>query len=79
MDRRLLLMCCVWVGLGISVPSFVLAQTQARTVWGHPDLQGEWANNTATPMERPASFEGKDALTDEELATLQQATASAAQ
>ncbi|SVD07934.1 uncharacterized protein METZ01_LOCUS360788, partial [marine metagenome] len=52
MDRRLFLMCCVWVGLGISVPSFVLAQTQARTVWGHPDLQGVWANNTATPMER---------------------------
>ena len=77
MDRRLFLMCCVWAGLGISVPSFVLAQTQARTVWGHPDLQGVWANNTATPMERPTAFEGKDALTDEELATLQQAAASA--
>ena len=52
------------------------AYTVSRTVDGQPDLQGVWANNTATPMERPASFEGKAALTDEELSTLQQAAAA---
>ncbi|MQA89270.1 MAG: hypothetical protein GEU90_03400 [Gemmatimonas sp.] len=24
-----------------------------RTVWGHPDLQGNWRNATLTPLERP--------------------------
>jgi hypothetical protein len=32
-----------------------------RTSWGEPDLQGTWANDNeyATPLERPAEFEGK--------------------
>src|SRR5512143_2754511 len=32
-----------------------------RTTWGEPDLQGTWANDNeyATPLERPAEFEGK--------------------
>ena len=42
-----------------------------RTADGHPDLQGVWANNSATPMQRPAAFEGKESLTDEELAVYQ--------
>lgn len=42
--------------------------TLPRTPDGQPDLQGIWSNNTATPLQRPAAFEGKDALTDEELA-----------
>ena len=37
-----------------------------RTADGKPDLQGMWTNNTITPMERPARFEGKPALTAEE-------------
>ena len=39
-----------------------------RTADGQPDLQGVWANNTATPMQRPAAFEGKETLSDEDLA-----------
>lgn len=32
-----------------------------RTSWGEPDLQGTWANDNeyATPLERPAEFEGR--------------------
>src|SRR5215467_4773829 len=41
-----------------------------RTVDGQPDLQGTWANNNATPVERPVEFAGRPTLTDAELATL---------
>jgi hypothetical protein len=30
-----------------------------RTPDGHPDLQGVWANDTITPLERPKQFAGK--------------------
>ncbi len=58
----------------------LLAQSPARsyaaprTPWGHPDLQGTYSNDdeTGTPMERPAQFEGKrqEDLTPEEFAKL---------
>lgn len=41
-----------------------------RTVEGHPDLSGIWANDSATPLERPEGFEDKAELTPEEFATL---------
>ncbi len=37
---------------------------------GHPDLQGTWENNSATPLERPAALAGKARLTDAELADM---------
>ena len=30
-----------------------------RTPDGHPDLQGVWANNDATPLERPKELNGR--------------------
>ena len=48
-----------------------------RTADGHADLQGVWANNNATPLERPAEWAGKARLTEEELADLQAAAAEA--
>ena len=48
------------------------SSTPPRTPWGHPDLQGVWANNSATRLERPDAFAGKQVLTDEELAELRQ-------
>jgi hypothetical protein len=44
--------------------------TLPRTPDGHPDLQGVWLNNSATPLERPKALEGRQSLTDEEVAEL---------
>lgn len=41
--------------------------TAPRTIDGHPDLQGVWANNTITPVERPDVFGSKRFLTDEDV------------
>jgi hypothetical protein len=41
-----------------------------RTADGQPDLQGVWANNAATPLERPKELEGRTTLTDAEVAAL---------
>src|SRR5439155_2166837 len=37
---------------------------------GHPDLQGVWLNNSATPLERPKLLEGRPSLTDSEVTEL---------
>ena len=37
---------------------------------GKPDLQGVWLNQSATPLERPKEFAGRQFLTDEEVAEL---------
>ena len=44
--------------------------TAPRTADGHPDLQGMWGNKTMTPMERPASLEGRAYLSPEEMAEM---------
>jgi hypothetical protein len=46
-----------------------------RTVDGQPDLQGVWANNSVTPLERPEALAGKEVLTDAEVADLQKKAA----
>jgi hypothetical protein len=43
-----------------------------RTPWGDPDLQGIWSPGYyLTPLERPNKFEGREFLTDEEVAQLE--------
>jgi hypothetical protein len=49
--------------------------TPSRTPGGQPDLQGVWSNNTVTPFERPAALNGKEFLSDEELAALKRRAA----
>ncbi|MQA31699.1 MAG: hypothetical protein GEU82_18005 [Luteitalea sp.] len=39
-----------------------------KTTWGHPDLEGIWLDEFATPLERPAKFANKEFFTDEERA-----------
>ena len=81
--RVSLSMVVVLVSAGLLMPASVAGQsadgdwTLPRTPDGHPDLRGVWANNSATPLERPDVWAGKDTLTDEELAALQVAAASA--
>jgi hypothetical protein len=41
-----------------------------RTPDGKPDLQGVWANNNATPLERPKSLAGRALLTPQEVDAL---------
>jgi len=46
-------------------------QQVPRTADGHPDLEGVWENNSATPLERPAQLAQKARLSDEELASME--------
>jgi hypothetical protein len=46
-----------------------------RTPDGHPDLQGVWANNDATPLERPKELAGRKFLTDAEVAVMKKRAA----
>ena len=44
--------------------------TLSRTPDGQPDLQGAWSFATITPLQRPSQYEGRDQLTQEEVAAL---------
>src|SRR4029078_11707205 len=40
----------------------------SKTPWGDPDLQGVYTFSTLTPLQKPNSLTGKEALTEVELA-----------
>lgn len=46
-----------------------------RTADGQVDLQGIWVSRSATPLERPKALEGRERLTDEEVAELKRRAA----
>jgi hypothetical protein len=61
-----------FVAYGQSAPARKPTASPAipRTPDGHPDLQGNWLNNAATPLERPDELKGRATLTDEEVVEL---------
>jgi hypothetical protein len=59
------------------LPGQAIAQSSAkwapsRNADGQPDLQGVWANNNATPLERPKELAGRALLTEQQVAALKQ-------
>ena len=50
----------------------------AQTPWGTPNLQGIWDFRNITPLERPNQYEGRESLTDEEVAAADRAAATRA-
>jgi len=46
-----------------------------RTPDGKPDLQGNWSNNSVTPLQRPDAWKNKTTLTDAELENLKKLVA----
>ncbi len=69
-------MLVAWLGVLAVVMAPVSAAGQVKqwtpplTPDGRPDLQGVWLNQSATPLERPKELEGRQFLTDEEVAEL---------
>ena len=62
----------------LGVPLAAAGQTNGGNGWsaprtadGQPNLQGVWAHNSVTPLERPEALAGRDTLTAEELARVQ--------
>ena len=60
---------------GVAVSATVVAAGQSGKSWsvprmpdGHPDIQGVWANNNMTPLERPKHFGLRATMTDAEFA-----------
>ena len=72
-SRRSVVVCFVTAAVAIT-PLFASAQssTRVRMPWGDPDLQGVWDYRTITPLQRPGDQAGKEFLTEEEAASLEQ-------
>jgi hypothetical protein len=54
----------------VAIAAASLAAQPSLTPDGQPDLQGTWLDNSATPLERPKELEGRQFLTDAEVAEL---------
>ena len=49
--------------------------TPPRLPGGRPDFGGYWTSHTATPLERPDTFAGREFLTEDEFKDLEQRAA----
>ncbi len=71
MKTRLLTLGTCAVALTVS--AFGQGQFKApRTPEGHPDFQGVWENNIATPLQRPQEIADRPLLTDAEVAKMRE-------
>ena len=75
MSRGPRLSCYLVAAVAVASLTIIPAASQEsykppRLPWGAPDLQGLWANNVATPLERPEELQGRATLTDDEVAKL---------
>ena len=80
MRSQLFVIGFVWI---LVVPQISFGQTDGpvslqRTPDGRPDLQGAWSFATITPLERPSEYSGREFLTDEEVAVLNEDAATRA-
>jgi len=70
--NRLILILTVLTSVALAQPSAAGQAPDSSSAphmpWGAPDLQGVWDHGTATPLERPDEYEGREFLTDEEVA-----------
>src|SRR5262245_46000021 len=56
-----------WCQSGVLAVSKAKPYTAPKNSFGHPNLEGTWTNNSATPLQRPAQWADKATLTDAEL------------
>ncbi len=78
MSSRFLALAIVFAALAGAAgqgPAAKKAWTAPLTPDGQPDLQGVWLSNSATPLERPKALEGREFLTDAEVADLKKRAA----
>ncbi len=61
------LCCCLFALLALTDAVAQSEYQVSHTIDGQPDLQGVWANNSITPVERPDMFEDRAFLNEEEL------------
>jgi hypothetical protein len=66
-------LCLMISATALTVPAFAQGQFKAaRTPDGHPDFQGFWENNIATPLQRPHEIADRPTLTDAEVEKMRQ-------
>ena len=73
LSRLVVALPVLWLVSGIPVHAQEEeAWSTPRTRFGDPDLQGVWLNKRATPFQRPDALQGRESLTDAEVAELEQ-------
>ena len=70
--RSLVAAVALLLAVALAPVSAAGQEAAPRTPWGHPDLQGTYTNKTITPLQRPAELAGRELLTAEEVANLEQ-------
>lgn len=73
--RTVVVLITLVVGMWSNGPVASGQQRARATAWGDPDLQGTWSYGVLTPLERPGALAGKELVTQEEAAALNEQAA----